>query len=137
VRQFPQLQADTRAHLRPDASTRRVSDPTGSPSRSWNSFGGSCFARVTVFASDSAGDIMSERSLEQIVSTGARVSRRELFKALRAAGCEVVATSKPTHFVVRHANGIVIIATRSNDVLPVYVSRIVRSLGMREGGSGG
>jgi hypothetical protein len=48
-------------------------------------------------------------------------------------GCEIVPTAKPTHFVVRHPRGVVIIATLRNDVPPVYVSRIVRALGMREG----
>lgn len=78
---------------------------------------------------------MTHRSLEEIAKSGARVSKRELFVALRAFGCEILPTSKPTHFVVRHAGGIVIIATRRNEVLPVYVSRIVRALGIREGGS--
>jgi predicted RNA binding protein YcfA (HicA-like mRNA interferase family) len=78
---------------------------------------------------------MSARSFESIVSSGARVSKRELFAALRAQGCEVIATSKPSHFKVRHPGGVVIIATRRDDVLPVYVSRIARELGLREGGT--
>lgn len=78
---------------------------------------------------------MSTRRLEEIVASGARVSKRELFAALNAAGCEVLSTSKPTHFKIRHAGGVIIIATRRNDILPVYVSRIARALGMREGGT--
>jgi hypothetical protein len=77
---------------------------------------------------------MAHRTLEEIARSGSRVSKRELFAALRTAGCEVVSTSKPTHYVVRHERGIVIIATHRNDVLPVYVSRVVRCLGLREGG---
>ncbi|HEY5548592.1 MAG TPA: hypothetical protein VIL17_03260 [Coriobacteriia bacterium] len=76
---------------------------------------------------------MTHRRLTDIAQSGARVSKRELFAALRAAGCEVVQTSKPTHFIVRHSLGTVIIATRRNVVLPIYVSRIVRALGIRKG----
>jgi hypothetical protein len=78
---------------------------------------------------------MSHRTLEQIARSGARVSRNELFAALSDCGCEILATSKPTHLVVRHPRGVVIVATRRNDILPVYVSRIARTLGVREGGS--
>ena len=77
---------------------------------------------------------MSARAFEQIARSGARVSKRELFAALRAYGCEIVPPSRPTHFVVRHRQGVVIVATRRNDVLPVYVSRIARALGIHEGG---
>jgi hypothetical protein len=76
---------------------------------------------------------MSPRSLDQIVSSGARVTKRELFWALRAAGYEVLATSKPTHFKVRAGAGTVIIASKRDEILPVYVSRIARALGLREG----
>lgn len=77
---------------------------------------------------------MSARTLEEIVASGARVSKRELFAALASAGCDVVPTSKATHFKVRYSGGVVIVATRRNDILPVYVSRIARALGLREGG---
>ncbi len=75
------------------------------------------------------------RSLEQIVTSGARVSKRELFAALREAGYEVCATSKPTHAVVRGGPHPVVIATKRDDILPVYVSRMARALGFRQGGS--
>ena len=85
------------------------------------------------FHGDSTDDIMA-RSLEQIVTSGSHVSKRELFAVLRAAGYEVCATSKPTHFVIRGGPNPVVIATKGRDVLPVYVSRIARALGLREGG---
>jgi hypothetical protein len=81
------------------------------------------------------GGIMTPRSLEEIVTSGARVSKRELFWALREKGFEIVPTSKPTHWRVRDAAQTVAIATRKNDVLPVYVSRLARAFGLREGGS--
>lgn len=85
------------------------------------------------FQVDSAGHIIT-RPLEQIVSSGDRVSKRELLASLRKAGYEVIPTSRPTHFLVRGGMNPVVIATRGNDVLPVYVSRIARALGLRPGG---
>lgn len=69
--------------------------------------------------------------------SGARVSKRQLFAALRAAGYEVCPTSKPTHFVVRGGANPVVIATKGRDILPMYVSRIARALGLRQGDTDG
>jgi hypothetical protein len=78
---------------------------------------------------------MASRSLDEIIASGARVSMRELFAALRSAGHEVMPTSKPTHFKLRCERGIVIIATKRDDILPVCVSRMAQALGLREGAS--
>ena len=77
---------------------------------------------------------MSSRSLQDIVESGARVSKRELFAALHAEGLDALPTSKPTHFKVRCEHGIVFIATRRDVVLPVYVSRIAKAVGLNRGG---
>jgi hypothetical protein len=78
---------------------------------------------------------MSYRSLQAIVLSGGQVSTRELFSALRSAGYEVIATAKPTQFKIRGGTSLVVIAVKGNDVLPVYLSRIARALGIREGGA--
>lgn len=78
---------------------------------------------------------MTPRSLEEIVTSGARVSKRELFWALRKAGLGILPTSKATHFIVDIGESFVVIAVRRNAVLPTYVSRLARALGLREGGS--
>ena len=76
---------------------------------------------------------MGSRSFRTIVASGSRVSRRELFKALKDAGCEVIPTSKSTHWKVRRGDALVIIATRGDEVLPTYLSRVAQVLGFREG----
>ena len=74
------------------------------------------------------------RSLEQILQSSTGVSKREVFSALRAAGYEICATKKSTHFVVRGGANPVVIATKGRDILPTYVCRIARALGQRDGG---
>jgi hypothetical protein len=81
------------------------------------------------------GGIMTPRSLEEIVTSGARVSKRELFWALRKAGLDVRPTAKSTHFLVEVGAQLVLVAVRKDSVLPKYVSRLARALGLRGGGS--
>ncbi len=68
--------------------------------------------------------------LEGICASRGRVAKADLFKALEFAGCEITRRGKQSHFMVKRPGypNPVIIATKRDEVLPVYVSRVVNEL---------
>lgn len=77
----------------------------------------------------------ARRSLDEMLRSGTRVSRRDLIRALADAGYAVRATSSATHFMVYVGCDVVTIRLGRGDVRPVYLSLLRNAIARgKEGG---